>query len=574
MSVRVSHVLEFVFLMVAIAELLVAGPMLQTLAAAALNGDSAAIYTAAWGHEVVAFPSLRHWFFGEFTPIALGSGAVLSLVLLVVPRSPRVVFATVMCLGGTILLMYDVTVLYRVDTLTWNAAFESVAFNFVGAVFLAGFVVLLMSATSTVEIELNAIPTGRIWISGVVGIVFSSLATMGAYYVCDYFLRPLPVTMDLRLAPGSRGATVFDQEVAEKDSFKVIPPDIKPNNLTWTSLTGNLAAEWSATSDDARFDLSVDLFSGCLNPPSLSDKPSSSSFRLNDVRAISASFKEGARSFAIYGAENEGALNVTRGRGVQFGTNRDEKTEKNEVWEFVEDASLTYTSRDDVAFYLGTFTVDPQDQDIAVAKPVTLHMMVDGKPYDIVLDAPVGLTDTKFSCKAIATSKAFRNGSASLQKASIIAGARIVLKARPTSLLFRTSTSGLRVNGGGGWINLANLDDDELVKSQGGLVGYVEAVGDATLSVNGIAVDDTKPTDEYVALGNFLGSYEKDGKLRFNGKAMALSKNGIRINPTKFEGGLGGPMALVGGLLFGVLPTLSVLFGRILKSNTPFRQYL
>ncbi|WSG99926.1 hypothetical protein U8P71_14970 [Rhizobium ruizarguesonis] len=54
--------LATVLLSTAIAELILVGPLLQKLVSGILNGDSATIYTAAWGQTVIQYPSLAQWF--------------------------------------------------------------------------------------------------------------------------------------------------------------------------------------------------------------------------------------------------------------------------------------------------------------------------------------------------------------------------------------------------------------------------------------------------------------------------------------------------------------------------------
>ncbi|WSG99925.1 hypothetical protein U8P71_14965 [Rhizobium ruizarguesonis] len=472
--------------------------------------------------------------------------------------------------AGTFLSVGDLIGLYVGGTLSWDAAIEAAAFDYLGAAFLGSIIVVIRAASASIATSLEPSSAKHAFVSGCSAILMCGGASVFAYYLGDFFFRPLPVQMDLRLTPGARGSIATDKATKEEDAFKVIPRGVDPNNVRWDSPDGNLLADWSASSDKAHFDLSVDLFSGCMVPSALGEKKPTNSFRLQDVKRVSVSFAQGAKSLAIYGSGRTGELTVDRGNVAQYGIDRDDATKKNSVWEFVDEASLEYSSRDDVAFYLGTYTIDMADEDTAEIQPVSLHVEADGKPYEIVIDAPAGMSDTLISCKGVSAARAFRRGSAKLPKASATVGARVTLKSRPVPFIFRTATSSLKITGTSGWVAASELDDDVLEKSSGGKIWFTAAKGDAGLEVNGTADGSSKSTDEYYAFGDLHGEYEKEGRLHISGTAEVLQKNGIRRNPTKFEGGLSGQLALIGGVLVTALSTLVVTFRKLIATNAAF----
>lgn len=564
-----SMALSVVLLTIAFSQLVLSGPMIQTLVRAALMGDSAAIYTAAYGEAIVHFPSLTDWYFSAFSWIAILAGAAMALCVSGRKANPRVIFVNTTLTCFCILWVVDMVALHLQGEIAWETSVAAALFDFVGSAALAAGAVLVTSWANRVPAIFRMRGVGAVFTAGFAAIAIGGFGSILAYYTCDFFLRPLPVAVDMRVMPGARGVTAFSNDVTEDEAFKVIPSVINPETVRWAEPEGSLTAEWSATSDKVKFDVSVDLFSGCTDQASLGAKRSSKSFRLTDVRSLKAKFDKGTHFASLYGAGQSGSLGLTRGSAAPYGTDRDAETNTNSIWEFVADATLAYEGRDDLTFSLSSYTIDHTDEDTVRPQSVTLRLEANGKPYDVALDAPDGFTDAKLSCKALPTSNAFRRGTLALDR--IVAGVRISIVARPTPVIFRTSTSVLKFSGTSGWVTLDDIPDDPLERHKGGRLDVIHVAGEADLIVGGVRDPEPRASDEYIVLGALSASYEKGGVIRVVGSASELMKNGTRRNPTKFEGASGSLTAFFGSLIFGGgFPiALVFLFGRLMLSNTP-----
>lgn len=567
-ALSIRQILAFISLSVAIAAVLTSGPMVTELVSAILNGDSATIYTAAWGHELIIFPSLGEWFFGEFSAVAAAAGCIVALALLTLnANNPRAVFAITTITGGVALSLFDLLFLTYNDEFTFKAVFTVTTFNFIGSAALGAIISLALSVGALLANRMEVPERWRVPFIGMLSVLLCGVVTTGAYYVCDFFFRPLPVQIDLTLSTGARGSIVAHEPSTKGQGFKIIPPKTDPETVKWSSPDGNLQAKWTASLQKARFDMSVDLFSGCFDSAALLDRKPVSSFKLQDVREVSAGFKEGAKTLVLFGGGKTGTIDINRDSAVNFGIDRDEATKKNQVWEFVNLAKLQYDSRDDVVFLLDTYTLDLDNGEIVETRPVILQLMADGKVYDIKLEGPATSPDTLIACKQLSASRAFQKGAAKLPKAAVSVTARITLRAQPTTYIFQRDTSRLVVAGGDGWIELTDIDDETLERSEGGRAALVQTTGEVLLEVNGVAEPSPKASDAYLVVGDLIGRYEKQGHLRFTGVADRLYKNSMRRNPTKFEGGLAGQLTLLGGALLTALSSAVFLFTKAIAAN-------
>ncbi|MFK0686775.1 hypothetical protein ACFX5Q_01005 [Mesorhizobium sp. IMUNJ 23033] len=520
---------------VAVTLLLGPGPRLQGFLISILNGDSASIYEAAYGDQVVPFLTLGEWLTEAYQPAFLILAFAIS-VLSLTAQSPQRMLGRATAVGFIALTVNDVTH----NLFDFSAFAESSFSNIVGAFFLA---CVIVSWTQIVEWTINHFQVERPYILAclclevcVLGLASNAII----FYAADFFYRPLPVHIDAYLdAPLNGGLSTNPSQfdVGEKP-FALFPASFDGSLLRWYDPGAGLSAAWHATNQNAKFDLKIDILSGCAESDWIPDpEAEKSSFRVNDVRRVSISFDGGASDIWILETDRSpSTLSLAIDLAAAFGMEAGSKPGLKNIWQFIGSKSrLTFGSGSrTVSFYAGRSFLEPHDKgNIIELGQRKLHVEIDGKPYQINFVTPPSKVGDLVACKFIASRGAFQSGALTLPNSALNVGVRATIVARPTELVSRQESE-LTLAGESGWVAVDDIDNRSIQDMPDGVASLIEAEGNLSIDVDG-KPQEVRPTDRYRAVGWFRAGGTDGGKLRFLGNAKSLTKNERRLNQTKFE---------------------------------------
>jgi hypothetical protein len=546
-------------LTVAIALILASGPILQNSIMGLLNGNSASIYDAANGTEVIPFISLAGWLRAAVSPSFLIMGLFIACATLQT-QTPRKMFLW-SAMAGFLSLTVN-------DALHWNWATvnareitEAVSANFAGSILLSTVIILwadildrirVFSAESIQLYSVLACPSI---------ILLGLLSSVALYYISDFFLRPLPVRIDMFMSAPVHGALATKQAMTTLDDppFSIFPKNFSVPLVDWSSPQAGLDVSWTALDKSTGFDASITFLSDCLEASWLKKTgQKSQSYSVKDVRNIQITFENGADDFWILdSAPSFSKLTLKKQPVTIFGIEPENDGEGTNLWQFVEGKTeLRYEDSDEaLSFYIGTPVFELKDETIrSISKKI--NVVVNGIPYPIEFTAQPGNSKDKVNCRTVPSKAAFETGVLKSHNSGISAGVKIDISARASENLSIRPTQLLSANGKSGWISLHGMDKERLSKIGSGILNLIEAEGNVSIDIDGNE-QKVRPTDRFLATGVFRAQALNDGRIRIYGDADSLTKNQVRINPTKFES------AKTLEQLTFLFPTLTLLIGAL-----------
>lgn len=558
---------------IAVTLLLGPGPRLQGFLISILNGDSASIYKAAYGDRVTLFATLGEWLTEAYQPNFILIAFAIS-VLSITEGSPRRMLGRATAIGFGALAINDLIL----NPFDLSILAESLLSNLLGAFFLA---CAIVTWTQVVEWTIDYLQVHKAYVLLYVCAEVCALGFVSnviIFYAADFFYRPLPVQIDTYLdAPlnGDLGTDLSSFDDGETP-FSLFPTSFKASPIRWYNPDGGLSAAWHATNPNAKFDLKVDILSGCLQSDWIPDRGTEkSSFRVNDVRRMSVSFDGGASDIWILTKDRGPAklsLVMTE-LATSFGIEKGSKPGFKNIWQFIGSKSaLAYGSGGrTLTFYAGTSFLEPHDEaDIIELGERKLHVEIDGKPHQINFVTPPSKAQDRVECKFIASRGPFENGGLTLPNSALNVGVRVTISIRPTEMV-SSQDSELSIAGESGWLAVDDIDDQSIQDMPQGVASLIEGNGNLSMDVDG-QQQDVRPTDRYRAIGAFRAVGTDGGKIRFLGTARSLTINERRINPTKFESSkITEQLAVLAPIWLMFLGFLLVPFQSAIRRNETFK---
>ncbi|RUW85513.1 hypothetical protein [Mesorhizobium sp. M1E.F.Ca.ET.063.01.1.1] len=481
------------------------------------------------------FLSLGQWLIEAYQPSLLIIAFAVSVSSLTA-QTPKQMLGRATAIGFIALTINDVIQ----SGFDFSAFAESTFANFVGALFLACAVV---SWTQIAEWTIHHLQVEKPYILAAICVQVCALGLASnaiIFYAADFFYRPLPVQIDAYLdAPLNGGlATNKSKFEAGEKPFALFPYSFDASRLSWYNPDGGLSASWHATNENAKFDLKIDILSGCAESEWIPDpEAEKSSFRVDDVRRMSISFDGGASDiWVLEGDRSPSTLSLTTDLVSSFGLEAGAKPGLKNVWQFIGDRSrLSFGAGSRaLSFYAGRSFLEPHDQsDVIELGQRKLHVEIDGAPYQINIATPPVKVGDRVTCMFIASRSAFQTGALTLPKSALNIGVRVTITMRPTELVSRQDSE-LNLAGDSGWVKVDDINYRDIQDMPDGVASFIEAEGNFSIDVDG-KPQDVRPTDRYRAVGWFRAGGTDNGKFRVLGTAKSLTKNERRLNPTKFE---------------------------------------
>ncbi|TPL89704.1 hypothetical protein FJ941_02490 [Mesorhizobium sp. B2-3-13] len=565
---------------IAITLLLAPGPQLQIFLMGILNGDSASIYEAAHGTDVVPFVSLAEWLMEAYQPNLLAIAFVMAAATLRT-GSPAQMLWRGTAAGLCALSINDFAIYQWSGTFEQSSFTESLFANLCGAFLIS---CAIVSITQIAEWTIEHLQPSRPLRRAAVALEICALGIFlnaVAFYAADFFYRPLPVQIDAYLDAPLNGSFATNPSYIDKDNppFQLFPTDFDVPVVKWRNPNGGISAAWHVTNPQTKFDLQIEILSGCLDTDWISgigaDRPS---HRVSDIKRLSVSFEGGASDFWIFDTDKgAGKISLEADPVAPFGLEVGKKANTKDLWQFIGSPShLIYENSADVlSFYAGRVFLDALDDKANTIDliPRKLVVEIDGKPYFITFIPATPMPGDKAACTIAAARKAFQSGTFKMPSSGISVGVRVTVTARPNGLLSRQDSE-LNVSGESGWITMDDIDRRAMDGIPGGVATLLEAKGNLSIDVDGTA-QNVRPTDQFRAIGAFRGISTDHGKLRFVGNATSLTKNERRLNPTKFESGkITQQLTVLLPLLFFFLSVLIIPLRAAFKTDRAFDQVI
>ncbi|WP_152536041.1 hypothetical protein [Mesorhizobium loti] len=528
-------------LIIAFILLLATGPNFQVYLVALITSDSAAIYESAYQTDLIQFPSLSDWFQAAlYWPFIVAASVV--VIYSFWTQSYRKTIELIAISSFLILTLIDAGMALFSGHFSSSDLFQNIIANLLGGMAL-GFTAALMLAICEYTAKIFSGRASRA-VSGATAIAFGILLFTAAYYALDLFYRPLPVRIAMVLSHPAHGSLITDatapnpNEKSDDPRFSFVPEITTNGFANWRKGDGPMTVRWAALGTPATFDAEITFFDGCADRADLPKAASApNKYELPNVRSLEFWVDSGLWDLNVFGNgdTSSGKFKFSPQEFVFFSTDKKASDGSIELEEFIKEKStLTYESSDSISYY-ALVTPFVVDNDTVVVRPTTLHVKIDGKENQLRLsvDKPDKNWNKPLKCKQISARSILPRGSLDMSSMSLL-GVLVTLKPR-LGEVYVNSTHAVMVDGDNGWVTIKGMKSAELNHGASGRAeGILVGGGLTSIDINGKA-EITNAADNFDAVGEFKGSYDTLGQIRFSGIARLLWKDEIRANPTKWE---------------------------------------
>ncbi|UCI19289.1 hypothetical protein FJ970_30520 [Mesorhizobium sp. B2-1-8] len=537
-------------LIAAIAFLLSIGPDIQISLFALVNSDNPSIYESSYQTDLIKWPNLSTWLAQAINAQFWLEAAAIYLISFYT-RSFRSIVHMLALSTFLVTAIVDVSILTILGPRNFDEFFQNIVADFIGGIALAFFVAIILAACEYVCRSFS--DRSRflgIWLSGGVAIIVGILTSTAAFYIFDFFYRPLPVRLELALDYPSGGTIIADptdpRPVAQFDGTKATrqPFSFAPNvsqgaEVEWESPQGPTKLQWKALGTPAKFDVELVLFGGCWDLAKAKAVSQRTGYVLSNVRAVDLWVDGGVDRLSVdRSGEVDDELSFTHQRVSLFSTARGQEKDAVDFQQFVAGkAALEIRTSDPGLSYYAATTAFSIDNDVVTNKAKTLHLVVDGKETLLQLKTKAGSLkgSEPLVCRQLSAGAAVSRSSVDMDSIGGLLGILVKASAVPGSAHYLTPTQSLEVNAESGWITLKGLKTEALGQLPPTHAEMI-AVGHGVHSVKvNQEADKVLDTDDYVAVGNLDGAYDNNGRIHFTGTADLLWRNSARANPTKWE---------------------------------------
>lgn len=533
-----------------LSQIVAVGPTLQETIVGLLNGDAPSIYGTAYKDSLVAFPTLGKWLLLGFHWLYVLMAALPIIYGLHATRFSELIVRVSV---GTFLVLCATDVLFGLidNTLTFSSLFVNLGANFVGSILIGG---LLGAIFWVYERLRHAVAPKFADVTGMATLILlGTMVSALCYFVLAYFYKPLSASFEVIAKAPTQGGylgKLDNKEGASRDErtvrFSALPDGAKGGRGEAMIPSGMTAIDWQSNEPSRSFDLAVDFYSDCAQPNDIRSLPGNlTSIRRQNVKSFKMGADKGVNQLII-AEDPENQFSYSTNTPNFFWLKSAEGKQAKTTISFFggEDATLTNRGSDSQLFYLNvTLLSHGKENAGGRVSPRTIKFLIDGKEMALTFQRPRALDPNgQLQCKTFKVdvptdAQDESNRTLGVPKGTIIVGARIGIKPRPTKSVdeFREAANTLRVRKASGWSEVADINSSAL---QGQYLGEAELLfienGLAELKIDGSTVS-TRPTDQFVAIGEIEGRYQQDLSLHIRGEAKAMWLDSKRRNPTRWE---------------------------------------
>jgi hypothetical protein len=404
----------------------------------------------------------------------------------------------------------------------------------------------------------RAYPWKKAWrrlAAGSLTVVLGVCLSSAVFYATGFFYKPIPVKLDVVFDYPISGSIVSEANndekgrrdphaIAEKSErpFQFFPTDVNDTVITWSSLSekDGLIAEWSSLAKSTEFDVTIEFYADCFRDGiNAATSIENHLVRVNHVSNLRVSLDAGQRDFGTFShSEMSGNLITEFGLSTLFSLDLEGASKSIKLTQFVgENANLTVQNVErDLGFYVTIPLMTSKGEGI-VAASRRIKFELDGKTYLVEGEKPqVEKKMGELECRSIEPSAAIKEDRETLRGAASYLGALIrIAKRTGPNAVYGVQDNSLKVFGGNGWISLTVPMNRVGRQDHSGSANLISFKGNiSSLDIDGQSITG-RSIDGYSAFGEFTGSFEDSARVRFEGRAIALWKNGARVNPTRWE---------------------------------------
>lgn len=550
------------------------GETIQFYVFSLINGDSTSIYNSAYHQGIIAFPTLRQWLM-RCTQWQLL--AVASVVVLVSLRetSARAVF--IFCLISTWISLLTSDLLSGIinKEISVRYVVENGIADACGALIVATIFLFMTLGANFIYTKLK---NGEVikYITASMTTLFVGLAAnIFVYYSIDFLYRPLPVNVDIVTSyPVSGFWGVDSSKEIEGENGKpnqFFPGDLDGDVFHWNSPTDNgLQIEWRSLSNDPVFDLTIVFFADCFDRRINSSKSNTqnNSITLNSIKELKVVLDAGMSEFdTLEAAKMWGRLNTNFGPTL-FKLDHDNDAKKVTYTQFV-DSNATMKILNggrELVFFVNAALTATAGKGL-IDSNRTLNFEIDGKKYSVRSELVRARSEEEvLKCRTLVSKDVFEGVQKNIAGSARYFGVLFsITKRQSSSGVYGIEDNELTVRGGNGWVTLTRSEDASS-GSQAASLDFLSFEGSVVrFDIDGVPVS-SQPIDQYHIFGDLTAQLDSPKNMRFVGKAKALWKNGVRLNPTKWEKLSWEPRLFLMSLIVSVLGISRYLATR-LKEN-------
>jgi hypothetical protein len=518
------------------------GPQLQTYVLALINSDKASIYGSAYQTSLFRFPTLSEWLLQAFDwrmPLMAAVITVFSLRHLI----PRKIAASAFASSFIVLTFNDLITAYAYNHMSVEYALKNIVANTFGGIIVGGLSIAIIGGCDFCFDYASGTSMIRRISGALFAVVAGTLISACMFYAAGLFYKPGPVQLDVLVgspvqgyvAPGEQGS----RPPASPDRntpFHLIPGEIEGGEADWLSPGGQLQAQWSSSSSEVPFTASIRLFDGCFEIKDyLHIGDPTPAFTISDIKDLKVWFDQGMSDLHVFNEGSTGRFRLATNSVLPYWMDKGEGNDTIKLTEFVDERGhLDFLQPPSATeFFLYAFGIKTAGNK-ATLQNRTLHIRSGEQEESVDFEGPTEMSSNEIKCKELPAHEPFEAGKAVIRDSSGVVGVLVRIDRGPTSYYSREDSE-LRAANGSGWITISGLRAEDLPRAKPGRASFVQFTG----NVIDLEVDDARVTPnsaaKYTTFGDFEGSYQRGGKLRFLGTAMALFKDGNRMNPTKWE---------------------------------------
>lgn len=539
-------------LIVSVAIIIMIGPTFQSYVFALLKSDASSIYDTAYSGSLAAFPTLEDWL------SSTSNWPYVLVALIAVPISIRRASALKVLVAGSLtftslLLLADVAMAFYSGQVNAAYLFENLLGDVIGGPVISLILVslLIVSRFCFQNIELPEVARRSIIVF--ILIVLAFLVSCFAYFSAKLFYNPIPVKIDVTaIGPvsGMLGQGVVGRSVrspadskGDEPAYQFLPTQLESASISWRGKgldKDKVKIHWERISSDAgTYELSVQVLADCAAGQIGSIGLLGSMNPISDVQLMNLSFDGYGEFGTVPGKPITSELAVHNNELSMFSLDRGDDANSIKLTQFLAkgwEAELK-NEEDQLNFYINLplFDVDVEN---TPPSPRSITLLIGGKELVMSMKPSMGARGPKIKnqCRLLGKPTETANGQLNFEGAKT--SATIVLRIKRRAPVGTSSqmdpSSKVLLSGLNGWMTVA-LDGNSFVTAAQGKTDLVTFRGSVSdLEVDGKTIP-VKPTDQNTAFGEFESHFEAEKSVRFKGIAKALWKNGVRVNPTRWE---------------------------------------
>jgi hypothetical protein len=529
--------------------LLSVGAGLQHYSFAILKNNAGSIYEATYRDTLIQFPTLLAWLrIGIFWPLLVAS-AIISISAF----TARTFRGFVILAGASLFFIVtalDIVAGLILDILTPSALFENLAANFIGGVlFSAAAAVLVATYEAIASDAINKSSNKYLYVYPIVPFLFGPTVAAIAYLIAYFFYQPMPVRLEATLGQPVTGTFSSRRTTEARNSdvgyeqqsgyFNVLPSWVEGSGAEIFSTHGRLDANWRALAREDRFVAQVSFHWNCRDDDSndIANIRGPVAIRAESVRNIRVRFGRGFSEIRTRNSEMN-RFNIETPASI-FSIDREGPDGLVITNYILSEDVVRLRASGGLSFYIASTFYATRERRF----PRDLEIIMDGVVHRYRFTPPRRVVPrAQVACRPLLVDRsnaALPSGHTNVQvpEGALYVGAVVRVVRVPRTPNFLPPDEELTVTGAAGdaWAKTFGVDRRNPRERRLGRARTVSFRGNVVqLLVDGNRAN-IGPQNEITARGDLVGTLHPSGEIHLVGPADALWKDGVRLNPTKWE---------------------------------------